>query len=103
MNSLEPEDEGPPFKKFHLLNELIVECQKEKAMNVAEMNEVENYRNAMIKIVKDKDYDPRSNNDSVYPKLSVLAENLLAIPATSTQVERVFSEHDTAHREGEIA
>ena len=72
-------------------------------MNVAEKNEVENYSNAKIKIVKDKDYDPLlfwSNNESVYPKLSVLAENLLAIPATLTQVERVFSR---AHREGEIA
>ena len=45
---------------------LIVERQKE-AMNVAEMNEVENYSNAKIKIVKDKDYDPLlfwSNNES---------------------------------------
>ena len=31
------------------------------------------------------------SDESVYPKLSVLAENLLVIPATSTQVERVFS------------
>ena len=94
VTSLEPEDEGPPLKKFHLLNELIVERQKEEAMNVAEMKEVENYSNAKIKIVKDKDYDPLlfwSNNESVFPKLSVLAENLLVIPANSTQVKRVFS------------
>ena len=58
MTSLEPEDEGPPLKKFHLLNELIVEHQKEEAMNVAEMDEVEYYSNAKIKIVKYKDYDP---------------------------------------------
>ena len=58
VTSLEPEDEGPPLKKFHLLHEPIVEHQKEEAMNVAEMNEAENYSNAKIKIVKDKDYDP---------------------------------------------
>ena len=58
VTSLEPEDEGPPLKKFHLLNEPIVEHQKEEVMNVAEMNEAENYSNAKIKIVKDKDYDP---------------------------------------------
>ena len=59
-------------------------------MNVAEMDEVEYYSNAKIKIVKYKDYDPLLFS-SVYPKLSVLTENLLAIPATSTQMERVIS------------
>ena len=93
MTSLEPKDEGPPLKNFHLLNELIVERQKEEAMNSAEMDEVEYYSNAKIKIVEYKDYDPYCFRAimSVYPKLSVLTENLLAIPATSTHVERVIS------------
>ena len=106
VNSLEPEDEGPPFKKFHLLNELIVESQKEKATNVAEMNEVENYRNAKIKIVKDKDYDPLlfwSNNESVYPKLSVLQRTCLQFQLLQHKWKGFFPEQDTAHREGEIA
>ena len=66
VTSLEPEDEGPSLKKFHLLNELIVERRKEEALNVTEMDEVEYYGNAKIKIVKYKDYDPllfSSNNE----------------------------------------
>ena len=84
VTSLEPEDEGPPLKKFHLLNELIVEHQKEEAMNIAEMNEAAMQCSRLLKMRIMTLYYFWINNESVYPKLSVLAENLLAIPATST-------------------
>ena len=104
MTSLEPEDEGSLLKKFHLLNELIVQRQKE-AMNVVEVIEVitamQRLRLLQVRIMSPYYFGAIM---SVYPKLSVLEENLLVIPATSTQVERVFPEQDTvAHREGEIA
>ena len=84
VTSLEPEDEGPPLKKFHLLNELIVEHQKEEAMNIAEMNEAAMQCSRLLKMRIMTLYYFWINIESVYPKLSVLAENLLAIPATST-------------------
>lgn len=88
--------EEPPLKRFRLLSSILQEKQKDSTKKVHStppgQEELERYLST-THIVTDR-VDPITfwtECEHMYPTLAAIATDILAIPASSTPVERVFS------------
>ena len=88
----------PAFKRFRYLSSVVSEKLRQASSQprspplIPGRDDLEKYLHEEVRLSEDSEpLDYWRNNELKYPTLSVLALDLLVIPASSAPIERVFS------------
>ncbi len=86
----------PPCKRFRLLSQLVVEKQQTEVVNTGmddNNSDIKEYFSSKQQLQDKNKHDPLNfwTENEKYPKLALLAEDILVTPASSTPIERIFS------------